>query len=59
MYSRSTPFFLAGGMNSENIAAAVSLVRPNGIDVSSGVESEPGIKDHAKIEKLFERVRRA
>lgn len=57
-YSRSKPFFLAGGMNAENIAAAISLVRPNGIDISSGVESEPGIKDHAKVEKLFERVRR-
>ena len=57
-YPRKKPFFLAGGLNADNIAAAVSLVRPDGIDVASGVESAPGIKDHAKIEKLFERVRR-
>ncbi|MGZ8868245.1 MAG: phosphoribosylanthranilate isomerase [Thermoanaerobaculia bacterium] len=57
-YGRSKPFFLAGGLTPESIAAAISLVRPNAVDIASGVESEPGIKDHEKIERLFERVRR-
>lgn len=58
VYSRAKPFLLAGGLNAENVAAAISLVRPDGIDVASGVESEPGIKDHAKLERLIERVKR-
>ncbi len=58
MYPRSKPFFLAGGLNPDNIAAAISLVRPDAIDVASGVESEPGIKDHDKLARLFERIRR-
>ena len=58
-YDRSKPFLLAGGITPDNVAAAISFVRPDGIDLASGVESAPGIKDHAKIEKLFERVRRA
>jgi phosphoribosylanthranilate isomerase len=57
-YERSKPFFLSGGINSDNVVAAISLVRPDAIDLSSGVESEPGIKDHDKILRLFERVRR-
>jgi phosphoribosylanthranilate isomerase len=57
-YPRNKPFFLAGGLSPENVAGAISLVRPDGIDISSGVEAEPGIKDHAKLEKLFERVNR-
>lgn len=59
MYPRSKPFILAGGLDADNVGAAVSLVRPDAIDVASGVESEPGIKDHEKLERLFERVRRA
>jgi phosphoribosylanthranilate isomerase len=59
VYDRSKPFFLSGGINPDNVSAAVSLVRPDGIDLSSGVESEPGIKDHGKLARLFERVRRA
>ncbi|MBV9495840.1 MAG: phosphoribosylanthranilate isomerase [Acidobacteria bacterium] len=58
VYSRSKPFFLAGGLNPENVGAAISLVRPDAVDVASGVESEPGIKDHEKIERLIERVKR-
>lgn len=57
-YPRSKPFFLSGGLSSENVAAAISLVRPDAVDVASGVEAEPGIKDHAKIEQFFQRVRR-
>jgi phosphoribosylanthranilate isomerase len=58
-YPRTKPFFLSGGLSAENIAAAISLVRPDGIDIASGVESEPGVKDHAKVERLFERIRRS
>lgn len=59
MYERKKPFFLAGGITPENVSAAISLVRPDAIDLASGVESSPGIKDHAKLAQLFERVRRA
>jgi phosphoribosylanthranilate isomerase len=58
MYGRTKPFLLAGGITPDNVAAAVSLVRPDAIDIASGVEAEPGIKDVAKIETLFERMRR-
>jgi phosphoribosylanthranilate isomerase len=59
MYSRNKPFFLSGGLSSDNVAAAISLVRPDAIDISSGVESEPGVKDHEKVDRLFDRIRRA
>ena len=58
MYERTKPFLLAGGIDPDNVAAAISLVRPDGVDIASGVESEPGLKDHAKLRALFERVRR-
>jgi phosphoribosylanthranilate isomerase len=48
------PILLAGGITPENVAEAVACVRPFGIDVSSGVERSPGIKDHHKIKALFE-----
>jgi phosphoribosylanthranilate isomerase len=59
MYPRTKPFFLAGGLSPDNVAAAISLVRPDAIDVSSGVELEPGVKDHGRIDELFKRVRRS
>jgi phosphoribosylanthranilate isomerase len=47
---------LAGGLKPENVADAVTRVRPYGIDVSSGVERSPGIKDHQRLRALFEAV---
>jgi phosphoribosylanthranilate isomerase len=47
---------LAGGLTPETVGAAVALVRPDVADVSSGVESLPGIKDHEKIARFLEAV---
>ena len=45
---------LAGGLTPDNVADAIARVRPFGIDVSSGVERAPGIKDHRRLRALFE-----
>jgi phosphoribosylanthranilate isomerase len=50
---------LAGGLNSENVAEAVKLVRPRGVDVTTGVESAPGKKDHRLLKAFVEAARSA
>ena len=50
---------LAGGLTPENVGEAVLTVRPYGVDVASGVESRPGIKDTGKLQEFFAEVSRA
>ncbi|MEX0407691.1 phosphoribosylanthranilate isomerase [Aquibium sp. LZ166] len=52
-------YMLSGGLNAANIGEALRLVAPPGIDVSSGVESAPGVKDVGLIEDFFRAVRAA
>ena len=51
--------FLAGGLCPENVGEALRTVRPYGIDVSSGVEAQPGRKDGGRLRDFFEEVARA
>ncbi|MEX2107080.1 MAG: phosphoribosylanthranilate isomerase [Solirubrobacterales bacterium] len=48
------PAILAGGLRADNVAEAISIVHPYAVDVASGVEAEPGRKDHAAMEAFFE-----
>jgi len=52
------PIVLAGGLNAENVEEAIGRVRPYAVDVASGVEASPGVKDHAKLDAFFEAVKR-
>ncbi len=50
---------LAGGLTTENVGEAIKIVRPYGVDVSSGVEANPGRKDHAKVRAFIKAAKLA
>jgi phosphoribosylanthranilate isomerase len=50
---------LAGGLRPDNVATAIAAARPFGVDVASGVEAEPGRKDHRLLAAFFEAARSA
>ncbi|PAX52421.1 phosphoribosylanthranilate isomerase [Brunnivagina elsteri] len=55
-FNPGCPWFLAGGLTPNNIIDALSQLKPNGIDLSSGVEIAPGNKDLDKVARLFARL---
>ena len=57
--ARDSELILGGGLDAHNVASAIALVRPFGVDVSSGVERTPGIKDPALIREFIAAARAA
>jgi phosphoribosylanthranilate isomerase len=53
----SKKIILSGGLTPENVSLAVRLVKPYGVDVSTGVEDAPGKKNHEKMRKFIEAVK--
>ena len=54
---RNTKILLAGGHTPENISQAIYTAKPDGVDVASGIETAPGIKDHSKMRAIAEVAR--
>jgi phosphoribosylanthranilate isomerase len=57
--SSKVPLILAGGLNPDNVADAARAARPFAVDVATGVEARPGVKDHALMAEFFERAQSA
>jgi phosphoribosylanthranilate isomerase len=57
--SEIAPIVLAGGLTPENVARAIAAVKPYAVDVASGVESAPGVKDEGKMARFIEEARSA
>lgn len=55
-FKPSLPWMLAGGLTPDNVTQALSRLKPDGIDLSSGVERSPGDKDLSKVARLFEAI---
>ncbi|HEY6065115.1 MAG TPA: phosphoribosylanthranilate isomerase [Thermoanaerobaculia bacterium] len=53
------PVFVAGGLRSENVGESIRRTRPSAVDVASGVEESPGVKDHDRMRRFFRAVREA
>ena len=53
------PLILSGGLNEDNVGEALERVAPAALDINSGVEIKPGKKDHRKLAKIFDVIRRA
>ena len=51
------PFFLSGGLNPVNVGNAIKIAQPTAVDLSSGLEESPGLKDFDKVEEFFEVMR--
>jgi phosphoribosylanthranilate isomerase len=56
-FQPSLPWLLAGGLTPQNITEALAQLKPNGIDLSSGLERSPGDKDLEKVTQLFESLK--